>query len=276
MSEDAPTFSIGGVEATPPRAERMSMLLWGQAGVGKTTLASTLPGKLALINFDPDGPASIPDAENVSVFDLSGVANSKAINLMKSENEPFGVSEDMLNYFDGFIVDSLTSIEERTLSHGIKEIKGATLERPSPGAYQARNNVLVSGVRNLLAVTGRAKKHVCLIAHEGGLNTTDEGVALNITVALGGKNPQNIASKINECWNMFEDSKNRKMIIVRKGRMREPLKSRMFDTMEDYEFEWQWNTRDRSDPLNMWIKEWYDEWKEGGFKKLMLPKKRNK
>lgn len=274
MSDDAPTFSIGGQEAKPPKAGRMSLLLWGMAGVGKTTLASTLPGKKALINFDPDGPASVPDDPDMQVFDLSGVENHKIIPLLKSESEPFGVTAEMLEYFDSFIIDSLTSIEERTLSHGIKEIKGATLERPSPGAYQARNNVLVTGVRQLLAVTGRAKKHVCFIAHEGALNTTDEGVALNITVALGGKNPQNIASKINECWNMFEDTKNRKMIIVRKGRMREPLKSRMFDTMDGYEFEWQWDTRDRDDPKNMWIRDWFEQWKANDFKKLPLPERK--
>lgn len=269
---DQPTFTIGGVASAPPRADRISLLLWGQAGVGKTTLASTLPGKIALLNFDPDGPASIPDASNVQVFDFSGEPNPRVINNLKSIDQPFGVTDEIIEHFDSFIVDSLTSIEERTLTHGIKEIKGATLERPSPGAYQARNNVLVTSIRNLLALTGRAKKHVCFVAHEGALNTTDEGVALNITVALGGKNPQNVASKINECWCMFEDGKNRKMVIVRKGRMREPLKSRMFDTMEGYEFEWQWNTRDRDDPNNMRISEWFDKWKTQDFKKLQLPK----
>lgn len=269
---DRPTFTIGGVPSAPPRAERLSILLWGQAGVGKTTLASTLPGRIALLNFDPDGPASIPDADNVDVFDFSGADNRSVINNLKSINEPFGVTDEHLAYYDSFIVDSLTSIEERTLTHGIKETKGATLERPSPGAYQARNNVLVTGLRSLLAVTGKAKKHVCFIAHEGALNTTDEGVALNITVALGGKNPQNIASKINECWCMFEDTRNRKMMLVRKGRMREPLKSRMFDTMNGYEWEWKWDTRDRDAKGNVWLRDLFDTWKSQEFKKMELPK----
>lgn len=269
MSDDV--FTIGGIPAAKPQAERISVLLWGQAGVGKTTLLSTMPGKKALINFDPDGPASIPDADDVDVFDLSKLTNNTAIQLLKDNDRPFGITEEMLEHFDTFIVDSLTSIEERTLTHGIKEIKGATLERPSPGAYQARNNLLLNGVRNLLAVTARHKRHVGLIAHEGGLNTNDDGVALNITLALGGKLPQNVALKINECWNMFEDSKNRKMVLVRKGRMREPLKSRMFDTMDEFEFEWKWNTRDRYDPENMWIKDWYEQWQSNGFKKIGLP-----
>jgi hypothetical protein len=274
MSDDTPSFEIGGVKSSAPKAERMSLLLWGQAGVGKTTLASTLPGKKALLNFDPDGPASIPDANDVTVFDFSGEDNASVIRNLKNVDKPFGIDDDILAYFDSFIIDSLTSIEERTLQHGIKEIKGATLERPSPGAYQARNNILISSIRSILAATAREKKHVAFIAHEGPLNTNDDGVALNITVALGGKNPQNVASKINECWNMFEDGQNRKMIIVRKGRMREPLKSRMFDTMEDYEFQWYWNTRDRADPHNMWVKDWYADWEKNEFKKIPLPEKR--
>ncbi len=269
---DQPTFEIAGVPSAPPKAERMSVLIWGQAGTGKTTLGSTMPGKKALLNFDPDGPASIPDADDVHVFDMSGINNRTLMTHLKSETAPFGLHDDVLDYFDTFMVDSVTSIEERTLMYGIQETKGATIERPSPGAYQARNNLLVGAVRNLLAVTAARKKHVCLIGHEGPPNTNDDGVLLNITIALGGKNPQNVALKINECWNMFEDSKNRKMIIVRKGRMREPLKSRMFDTMDDFEFEWQWNTRDRQDPKNMWIKDWYQQWQDNGFKKIDLPK----
>lgn len=268
---DQPTFTIGGVASAPPRAERLSLLLWGQAGVGKTTLASTLPGRVALLNFDPDGPASIPDATNVQVFDFSGEDNRLVIQHLKSVNEPFGVTDDALDYFDSFIVDSLTSIEERTLAHGIKEIKGATLERPSPGAYQARNNVLVTGIRNLLAVTGKHKKHVCFIAHEDRPTMLDEEHPSSISVALGGKNPQNVASKINECWCMFEDGKNRKMVLVRKGRNREPLKSRMFDTMNGYEWEWKWDTRDRDAKGNMWLRDLFDTWKSQDFKKMELP-----
>ena len=71
---------------------------------------------------------------------------------------------------------------------------------------------------------------------------------------------------------MFETSKNEKMIIARKARMRTPVKSRMFDTMKEPEFEWRWNTRDRNDPDNMWIKDWFEQWQANEFRKLPLPK----
>jgi hypothetical protein len=61
------------------------------------------------------------------------------------------------------------------------------------------------------------------------------------------------------------------MIIVRKSRMRDPVKSRMFDVSDTSEFVWKYNVMDRDDPTNMRIDTWYEEWKANGFKKLPLP-----
>lgn len=270
---DEPEITIGGVSASRPRADRMSVLIWGQPGVGKTTLASTLPGRKALINFDPDGPASIPDADDVTVFDLAQASNTLLMSQVKDVDNPLKIT-DAFDHFDTFIFDSLTSLEERTLAHGIKETKGATVERPSPGAYQARNNLLIGMVRNVLGATAKAKKHVAFICHEGPAERNDEGVLLGITLALGGKNPSNVALKLNECWNLFEqtgDKRNKKMILARQARNRKPLKSRMFDTMDEYEFEWIWNTRDRLDPTNMWVRDWFEKWEQNQFKKIQFP-----
>jgi hypothetical protein len=260
---------IGGVEASRPRAERFTSLIWGPSGIGKTTLASTMPGRIALINFDPEGPSSIADADNVTVFDLSGTSMS-IVERMKGE-DPLGIKSS-LDHFDSYIIDSLTTIAERTLAHGIRLTKGATIERPSPGAYGARNAIIVELVRNVLAITAAHKKHVTFIAHEGPPNSNDDGVILDITLALGGQLPQNVSLRINEVWCMFETAKNEKMIICRKARMRTPVKSRMFDTMDSPEFEWKWNTRDRNDPKNMWIKDWFEQWQANNYKKLALPK----
>ena len=260
---------IGGVNASKPRSERFTSLIWGQSGFGKTTLASTMPGRIALINFDPDGPSSIADADNVEVFDLSGT-NMSIVERMKGE-DPLGIKKS-LDSFDSYIIDSLTTIAERTLAHGIKITKGATIERPSPGAYGARNAIIVELVRNVLAITAAQKKHVTFIAHEAPPSTNDEGLILDISLALGGQLPQNVSLRINEVWCMFETSKNEKMIIVRKARMRTPVKSRMFSTSVAPEFHWRWNADDRNDPDNMWIKDWYEQWEQNDYRKLPLPK----
>lgn len=267
MTDDI-DIQLGGVPATQPESKRLSLFLWGQAGVGKTTLASTMPGRIALLNFDPDGPASIPDAANVKVFDLSGSGDRIAEQFMK--DDPLNIKAS-LDQFDSYIFDSLTTIEERNLGYGISKTNGATIIRPSPGAYGARGNIMVQLVRNVLAITAAAEKHVCFIGHEAPPTTNDDGNVLHIGPALGGKTPQAIALRVNECWAMFENSSRHKMIAVRQSRLRQPIKTRMFDTMKEPEFAWRWNANDRDDPKNMHIGDWFKAWQEGGYRKLSLP-----
>lgn len=270
-------ITLGGMAPSDAPVKRLSNVIWAPAGMGKTTLAMTMPGRKALINFDPDGPASIPAMlmdkksrphDNVTVFDFSSVSDSFIARL--KETDPFGL-EKSFDHFDTYIIDSLTSVTERTLARGIDITKGASLERPSPGAYMARNNLAINLIRNVLLVTGKANKHVCFIAHEGAPQTNDDGALLGYTMSLGGQLPSQTALRINECWPMFEDGKNRKMIICRKSRLREPAKSRMFDTTKSTEFEWRFDTSDWDNEKNMRIDKWYEAWKANSFNKIGMP-----
>lgn len=265
-------ITLGGVEPATMEDRRLSLVAWGPAGLGKTTLACTMPGRKCLINFDPDGPSSLPPAalKEVTVFDFSGKEDSFFTRL--SDTDPFGL-EKVMEHFDSFVFDSLSSITERTLARGINITKGATLERPSPGAYAARNNLAINLIRNALAITGRHKKHVAFIAHEGAPEKNDDGMLLGYTMSLGGQLPNQVALRINEVWPMFEDSKNRKMIICRKARLRDPAKSRMFITSPgDVEFEWKFDPTDWNNEKNMRIDQWFEAWKENGFNKIPFPK----
>ena len=75
------TIKIGGqeVQSVQGTSSRMSLLLWGQPGVGKTTLAATAPGKKLWVNFDPDGTDSVAQFENIDVVDLSGASRIRLI-----------------------------------------------------------------------------------------------------------------------------------------------------------------------------------------------------
>lgn len=268
---DTPTIEIGGQSASQDTVRRLAMVLWGPAGMGKTTLAMTMPGRKALINFDPDGPASVPSAalkDGSQVFDLSTKDDSFFARL--KDSDPLGIGKT-LDHFDTYIIDSLTSITERTLARGIDITKGATLERPSPGAYAARNNLAINLIRNILQITGKADKHVCFIAHEGPPQTNDDGQMLGYTMSLGGQMPSQVALRINECWPMFEDGKNRKMIICRKSRLRDPAKSRMFDVSKSTEFEWKFDPNDWFNPDNMRLDKFFEQWKANDFQKLRMP-----
>lgn len=265
-------IELGGVPSTNDEPRRLSMLIWGPAGMGKTTLAMTMPGRKALINFDPDGPSSIPpeilEASNSHVFDFSDKDDSFFARL--KDGDPLSI-EKSFEHFDSYIVDSLTSITERTLARGIDITKGATLERPSPGAYMARNNLAINFIRNMLRITAKGDKHICFIAHEGPPQTNDDGALLGYTMSLGGQLPSQAALRINECWPMFEDGKNRKMIICRKARMRDPAKTRMFDVTKDVEFEWKFDPNDWNNPKNTTIEAMYKAWQDSGYKKIKMP-----
>lgn len=265
-------ISIGGVQSASTTVKRFSGLIWAPAGMGKTTLGMTMPGRIALINFDPDGPSSVPshvlEATKSHVFDLSTKDDSFFARF--KDSDPLGL-EKVVDHFDSFLVDSLTSVTERTLARGIDVTKGATIERPSPGAYMARNNLAINMIRNILQITGRHNKHVCFIAHEGSPQTNDDGALLGYTMALGGQLPSQAALRINECWPMFEDGKNRKMIICRKSRMRDPAKSRMFNVSKATEFEWRFDPNDWDNPKNMRIDKWYEQWQKNNFNKIDMP-----
>lgn len=265
-------LSIGGMPSSTETVKRFSGVIWAPAGMGKTTLAMTMPGRIALINFDPDGPSSIPEhvlkESGSHVFDLSTKDDSFFARF--KDSDPLGI-EKVIEHFDSFVIDSLTSVTERTLARGIDVTKGATIERPSPGAYMARNNLAINLIRNVLQITGRHNKHVCFIAHEGPPQTNDDGALLGYTMSLGGQLPSQAALRINECWPMFEDGKNRKMIICRKSRLRDPAKSRMFDVSKSTEFEWKFDTSDWNNKDNMRIDKWYEAWKANGFNKISMP-----
>ena len=72
-----PTITLGNVELTTPVSQprRMSMVLWGPSGAGKTTLAATAPRPILWLNFDPDGTSSLMDQKDILIADF---ANEKA------------------------------------------------------------------------------------------------------------------------------------------------------------------------------------------------------
>jgi len=73
--EVKPEIKIAGlpIQRASAKAHRISLLLWGDAGTGKTSLACTAPGRKLLLNFDVDGDSSIAHRDDVDVIDFSSV-----------------------------------------------------------------------------------------------------------------------------------------------------------------------------------------------------------
>jgi hypothetical protein len=265
---------IGGMTASRPTDanKRMTLLLWGDAGCGKTTLAATAPGRKCWFNFDPDGTNSLSGmGEDVLVYDLSN-AGSSVLESFKSEGNPLNIKA-LMEEFDTFVFDSITNITDKTLTQGIKSNKGATIERPSPAAYATRNALAVRLIKNVMAATTKAKKHVIFIAHEKAPTTDEEsGQVLFITIALGGQLSSNVGIDFSEIWHLYQvDGRADRRICIRPARKRKPAKTRMFLQGGAAEFDWKFDAEKEGDTnIKHRIDTWFHMWNSTGHK-LPLP-----
>lgn len=264
MSDDTPAeIKIAGVpiQRAGQKQQRMSLLLWGASGTGKTTLACTAPGRKLLLLFDPDGDASIASRDDVDVADFSGVRES-IVDQFKNAANPLGIAK-ALEAYDTVIVDSLTNAQHKAVMHAVNVVKGATVERPSLQGYGHRNALITQLVKNVLSLTAAQGKHVIFIAHEAAPQTNDDGIVLAITVALGGQLVTAAPVDFSEVWSLQDTGKQRR-ILIRPARNYKPCKTRMFVTDAGPEFEWKHTGTE--------IADWYEQWRDNGYKKLPLPK----
>lgn len=254
-------IKIGGMEIKKAgtKDQRISLLLWGASGTGKTTLACTAPGKKLLVLFDPDGDASIADRDDVDVVDMSSARNN-IVEEFKGEN-PLRLDKVLKDY-DTIIIDSLTNAQHMAVMHAITVVRSATIERPSLQGYGHRNALITQLVKNLLRLTAKYNKHIIFIAHEASPQTNDDGVVLAITIALGGQLVNAAPVDFSEVYCLQDTGKSRR-ILMRPARSYKPCKSRMFVTTGAPEFEWKHTGNE--------IADWFEAWKQNGWKKIPLP-----
>jgi len=255
------------IEKPTDTPTRMSMILWGDAGVGKTTLAATAPGRKLFLMLDPDGDMSIRTMSEWERVNLSGL-NPLTLASEGMKAEPFGIAELMLG-FDTLIVDSLTKFSEYALAYSISyhAAQKSTLMSPGLNGYGGRNICVANLVSNLLRITAKMNKHIIFTTHERA-DTNDSGNIVSVSMMLGGQLPNMSSKDISEVWNMHDD-KGKRMIYIRPDRLRAPVKSRMFDVTGDTNFEWKYNSNTGKGPT---IAEWWERYTRGSYAKLPLPK----
>jgi hypothetical protein len=242
------------------------MLLWGTAGCGKTHLANTSPGKRLILNFDPDGTASLPVSDDTLLLDYS-TEHNRIVSEVKSSN-PFNLDTILREHPDiqTLIVDSMTAFTSKTVDHAVDTVKGATFENPSIQGYQVRNRYALGLCKSLLLITARYNRNVIFICHEDNEKNTDGAVML-ITVMLGGSLREEVPLHISEVWHL-QDKVTSRVAQVRSSGMYKPMKSRMFDTSNGYEFE----TSTSKDPSKVTLAALFERWRDAKYNKIPLPK----
>ena len=261
--------------------KRMTMILWGPAGVGKTTLAATAPGHKLWLSFGDNEHVSVAGRNDVEVMPLYKYSYDDVLKHGRSPN-PFGLDNilEKRDYIDTVVLDSITALTDMALRKAVDAGLGAsrefrpTMEHPGMSAYGGRNAITLDVVYRLLTVTAKHGVHLIITAHEADPEKDKEGVVQYITIMLGGKMVNNVSCRLSEIWYLSEDAKGRQL-AVRPTRKHRPMKSRMFRGVGEPEFFLTYDS-DKPDEGQMTIASFFDKWAANGSKLPIPPSRRDK
>lgn len=273
-ADEPVVIKFGLEEARPPTADklRLSMILWGKPGDGKTTLASTAPGKKLWINFDPDGTDSLQaraqDRGDIIVLDLSSKGHTVAERL-KEENF-YGIDRVLVDHpeIETVVADSFTALNEIATDNAVAKNKNSTHETPGMNGFTWRNALVRKAFVNILRMTKKHNRHFIAICHEKEVMNADGSVD-EYTLSLSTSLIQQLGLLAGEIWNIRRTEKGERYIAVSPCRKRAPMKSRMFRIGATPEFLWKY---DADTYEGMTLESIFNAWVAVGGRKIDLPK----
>lgn len=257
---------------------RMTILIWGSAGDGKTTFAATAPGKKLWLSFGDNEHQSVSDRDDVEVMHLYRYRYDEVLKHGRSP-DPFGLDHILADdeKIETVIVDSVTALTDMALRQAVADKLGAgkgftpSMEHPGMSAYGGRNAITLEVLTNLFRITAKHNVHLILTAHEADPEKDKEGVVMYITIMLGGKLVNNVTWRLSEIWYLSQDSRGRQL-AVRPTRKHRPMKSRMFTGIGEPEFMLLYDSN-KADKGQMTITGFYEQWVKRGAK-LTIPQSR--
>lgn len=261
---------------------RMAILMWGQAGCGKSTFAATAPGKKLWLSFGDNEHASVMHRKDVEIANLSGLSVEDLFKHIQNDN-PLGLDQYLVDNQDvlSVVCDSLTAIAFRALQKAVRDRIGAsggfvpTMEAPGLSAYGGRNGITLEVMTGLLRVTAKHGVHLIATAHEADPVTRKEqrnDVIDHITVMLGGQLVNNMTWRLSEIWYMSQEKTGdrERRIAIRPTRLRKPMKTRMFTNAGVPEFALDYDC-DKPDKGQSTIASWFEQWEKQSWSRLPIP-----
>jgi hypothetical protein len=268
-------FEVSSQDAV---SRRMTILIWGPAGDGKTTLSATAPGKKLWLSFGDNEHQSVMERRDVEVMHLYKYGYGDVLKHGRSTN-PFNLDHMLANdtSIETVVCDSTTALTDMALRQAVSEGLGGSkgfrpsMEHPGMSAYGGRNAITLEVLTNLLRVTAKHDVHFIMTAHEADPEKNDEGIVQYITIMLGGKLVNNVTWRLSEIWYLSQESRGRQL-AVRPWAKHRPMKSRMFTGIGEPAFVIEYDAN-KPDKGQMTISSFYERWVKGPGK-LSIPTSR--
>jgi AAA domain len=259
-------------------SRRMTILMWGPAGSGKTTWAATAPGKKLWLSFGDNEHQSVMERKDVVVMPLYKHSYDEVIKHGRSDN-PFNLDHILHEDRDieTVVCDSVTALTDMALRAAVGMRLGMgkgfvpSMEHPGMSAYGGRNAITLEVMTQLLRITAKHDVHLILTAHEADPEKDAEGIIQYITIMLGGKLVNNVTWRLSEIWYLDQDSRGRQL-AVRPWLKHRPMKSRMFTGVGEPAFILSYDSN-KPDKGQMTIASFYEKWVSGNTK-LQIPASR--
>jgi len=246
-------------------------LIWGPAGDGKTTLASTAPGNKLFLMLDPNGEMSLAGREDCRhIYQLYSVNPITVCGELKKD-DPYGLSKYVKDHdIETVVLDSATMLSNIALYEAVQKNatgrNAITLEQPSMAGYAYRNAVVQRVANNLLRLCARLHVNLIFTTHEGAPQYADNGQIESITMILSENLANQMGLRFNEVWHLRENG-NSKTISVKPHTKMKPMKTRMF-LADRPQFTWHF---DANTLIGEGISDWWIAWKQSGGNKIKLP-----
>ena len=236
--------------------DTINLLLWGVSGVGKTTLAATLPNPLFLM-FDTNGSLSLKFLKKeVLTLDMNTIDSKFIKNAYGNISDPLGIKKIIEKYgIKSIILDSATSFEPHIQKYSTETTSKAEFDMPTLQSYQKKFIALQEIIKNTCAFCTHNNLNFCCIAHEAPLVKDDMTGMVYKTFSMTGKLPSIIPSYFDEVWYMSEIN-SKKYLKFKQDLKVFPMKTRLFDTSlcDNLLWEYDLNNPNEDEEIGSWIK----------------------
>jgi len=259
---------------------RITAIIWGQVGTGKTPLAITAPSPILYILFDVDGARSVAHvSDRFMLLDVTGEPVSIVDQFISTKTIFYQdlCKQLATGYFKTVVFDSLTAFLEKALIRGVDIVaptvtKGIkpTYIQPQLSGYGARGALMRMCAMTLHEATSKYGVSLVFTAHEQIVyEKGDNGQSepSGYTMMLPGEAAVQIPKNISEIW-CLRDYNGERRIYTRSWNKWAPMRTRMFVGAEPY-FPWKFDA-DKWEGTG--IEHWLAQSKEAQGKKIPYPK----